>query len=417
MERFQNITVLVVEDDSFQSLALVQLLKRIGIIKIMSATDGQEALAVISQYKIDIIICDLSMPNMDGLALIRCMSERDFQGSVLLLSAMEECLLRSAAKMATMFNLNILGAIAKPVDPSTLQRYLLTHFDQGINVAKNGLLVEITPQEMDVAFVQHQLRPYFQAQVSLKDGSLHGFESLVRWQHSKYGLLTPDSFLELVEQSDHTLELTELMFQESIKALNQMPKPLCETKIAINILPKNLLDSGFQSMMMTLSNQLNDRKKSVTVEVTEQNAIENPAMALEVLSRLRMHGFNLSIDDFGTGYSTMEQLSKLPYSELKIDREFVSAMDTDPEALIIVESCIRLAKKLKLETVAEGVENSRQWLILKQLGCDYCQGYFVSKPIPPEAIPEQMKNWEKKHRALVLAIAAKKASYQKGVTK
>jgi EAL domain-containing protein (putative c-di-GMP-specific phosphodiesterase class I) len=108
----------------------------------------------------------------------------------------------------------------------------------------------------------------------------------------------------------------------------------------------------------------------------------------------------MSIDDFGTGYSSMEQLSELPFNELKIDKQFVGKMHKDRSALIIVESCIRLAKKLKLKTIAEGVENALQWRLLKRLGCDYCQGYLISKPVPVEQISEKMNDWYKAYAAI-----------------
>ncbi len=407
MDKLTDLNVLVVEDDRFQRLALIQLLKKVGVKAIMSAEDGQQALELIQQHTFDVVICDLSMPKMDGLALIRRMSECQFKGSILLLSAMEESLLRSAAKMVSIFKIRMIGALAKPIDPIALQNNLLKHFEQTSQRVHKEFTINLTSEDLDNALAQQQLTPYFQAQVSLADGKLHGFESLVRWHHPKFGVITPDSFIELAEQSGHMTELTELMFSKSIEKLNTLPRMYSAVKLAINISPSGLEDNVLQSVLLSLDSKLNDNKQKITIELTEQSAIKNSAMALEVLSRFRMHGFNISIDDFGIGYSTMEQLSEFPYSELKIDRQFVDKMDSDPKALIIVESCIRLAKKLKLKTIAEGVENSKQWRLLKELGCDYCQGYFVSKPIPVEQIAFQMQTWQKKYSALINIISSK----------
>ncbi|WP_019027626.1 EAL domain-containing response regulator [Colwellia piezophila] len=402
-----GLNVLVVEDDSFQRHALTQILKRVGVITIMSATDGEEALELIKSHAFDVVICDLSMPNMDGLALIRRLSECDYKGSILLLSAMEESLLRSAAKMVDIFNLNMLAALSKPVKPAELTKALLKHFEQSQHSQNTKPTIELSAQELDIALAQQKIMPYFQPQVSLHDGTLLGFESLARWQHPSYGLVAPDYFIELAEKTDQIHQLTELMFRESICQLNtlsDMPSPV---KLAINVSHKNLESNAIQTLLINLDKNLNNKNHKITIEITEQTTTKNPAMALEVISRFRMHGFNMSIDDFGTGYSSMEQLSELPFNELKIDRQFVGKMDTDKNALIIVESCIRLAKRLKLKTIAEGVENATQWRLLKRLGCDYCQGYLISKPVPVEQISEKMNAWYKTYTTITDEAFAK----------
>jgi EAL domain-containing protein (putative c-di-GMP-specific phosphodiesterase class I)/FixJ family two-component response regulator len=399
--KLASLNILVVEDDKFQRLAIIQILKRIGVKSIEPAEDGQQAIAKIKHQTFDIILCDLSMPNMDGLALIRQLGDNNFSGSIIMCSAMDESLLRSSSSMAKGWNINVLGAMSKPVEPVKLLKNLLKHFDVKQKRSEQNFTFELNHQDLDTAFIHQQILPYFQAQVCLKTGDLLGYEALVRWQHPTYGLIAPDNFIPLAEQTNQIIELTEVVFRLSLEQLNSLPETLSAVKLAINISPKNLDNNVVQSMLLSLDKKLNNKKQVITIEVTEQSAIKCMSSALEVLSRFRMHGFNISMDDFGTGYSTMEQISQLPFNELKIDRAFVSKMDTDASALIIVESCIRLAKKLKLKTIAEGVENSLQWHLLERLGCDYCQGYFISKPEPIELLPLAIDSWNRNYQIML----------------
>ena len=126
--------------------------------------------------------------------------------------------------------------------------------------------------------------------------------------------------------------------------------------------------------------------------------MEHISVALDILSRLSLKRFNLSIDDFGTGYSSMEQLQRIPFSELKIDRAFVSGAANDKSALAILESSILLAKKLDMKVVAEGVENQQEWDLMAELGCDQVQGYFVSRPMPFESMVDWLQQWQMDHR-------------------
>ena len=131
----------------------------------------------------------------------------------------------------------------------------------------------------------------------------------------------------------------------------------------------------------------------LTLEITESSLIENTALALETLARLKINGFALSIDDFGTGYSSMQQLNRVPFSELKIDRSFVHNACRDNTQKAIIESNISLAQSLKMQTVAEGIETLEDWNLLKNLNCHIAQGYFIAKPMPPAELDDWEKTW------------------------
>ena len=134
---------------------------------------------------------------------------------------------------------------------------------------------------------------------------------------------------------------------------------------------------------------------SITFEITESRLMEHIVVALDILSRLSLKRFNLSIDDFGTGYSSMEQLQRIPFSELKIDRAFVRGAGEDASARAILESSVLLARNLDMKVVAEGVETDEDWNVVAELGCDQVQGYYVARPMPADQLHKWLGEWQK----------------------
>ena len=150
--------------------------------------------------------------------------------------------------------------------------------------------------------------------------------------------------------------------------------------LSMNLSTTSLIEGDLCHFLINQCQRWGVNPELITLEVTESSFVEDIGKALEVLTRLRMHGFGLSIDDFGTGYSSMQQLALLPFTELKLDRSFVDRCYADPSRLAIIESSIELARKLGLKSVAEGVEDVQTWQLLAKLGCDICQGFFTARP-------------------------------------
>ncbi|MBU2970127.1 EAL domain-containing response regulator [Pseudoalteromonas sp. C2R02] len=396
----KKLSVLVVEDDHFQQTALVHMINRLHIHDVETASDGIFALEILSNRNVDIIICDLSMPNMDGLALIRELSEQNFTGSVLLSSAMDRSLIRSATNMINTYGLKLLGAINKPAEPKTLLKYLLSHYQIKKNKLNENLSIKLTHNEIEQAIKNQDLVPFFQPQICMETGNIISVESLVRLKHPKYGVLSPIAFLDAIEENNMMAELTEIMYLTSINSMAKLPVTLKHLNLSINISASSLNNNIVEYLLLNLETDHIMQQRKITLEITEQVCIAEYKSAIEILSRLRMRGFDLAVDDFGTGYSTMEQISQFPFNEMKIDRAFVSKMDSEESAYIIVESCILLAKNLGLRIVAEGVENIHQWKLLKELRCDVAQGYFISKPVPIENLHIVNEKWQKQFQTL-----------------
>ncbi|PHS17104.1 MAG: hypothetical protein COA86_10630 [Kangiella sp.] len=221
---------------------------------------------------------------------------------------------------------------------------------------------------------------HFQPKIIVKSNVVSGFESLVRWQHPRHGLLYPDAFIPLAEMSEVIHPLTEKIF---ILAIEQQKIwfDLGESySIAINLSARNLSTDRFVKF---LQRYVQDNKIETTLvefEVTETAIMQDVEMATKLLQNISELGFKISIDDFGTGYSSLSHLRRMPINSLKIDREFVNELHQNEQDSIIISSIIGLAHNLKLTVIAEGVESELHRELLKKLGCDQIQGYGVCRP-------------------------------------
>ena len=166
--------------------------------------------------------------------------------------------------------------------------------------------------------------------------------------------------------------------------------------MSVNLSLSSLHDTRLSNRLLDIVSAHGIKPANLVFEVTETIAMTDVARCLETLSRLRMKGFGLSIDDFGTGFSSLQQLSRIPFTELKIDQSFVTGASTQPSLRSVIESSVQLAKNLGLKTVGEGVETREDWLCLKQAGCEIAQGYFIAKPMEGDQFLPWVKQWEGK---------------------
>lgn len=221
----------------------------------------------------------------------------------------------------------------------------------------------------------------YQPQLRLATGTIDRVEALVRWNHPTRGLLQPDQFLPLLEQAGNLTEWTrEILIQavQQAASWNDCGTPLA---ISVNVTGEALADPEFSSAILPLLAQHKLLPSSLTLEITEQQLLDDPAHAMTVLGPLRLAGIRVALDDFGTGYNSFNSLHELDIDELKIDRSFITSLTTDERSRALVRSMIDLSRDLDLETVAEGVESSEDLALLSRLNCTYAQGYFISRPV------------------------------------
>jgi len=245
--------------------------------------------------------------------------------------------------------------------------------------------------ELPFAIERGELSMHYQPIISLSDGSLTGFEALLRWNHHKIGFISPAQFIPIAENTGLIIPITNWILGETCRRIAEWQKLSYTTRdliVSVNISGKHLSNT---SLINDVKKSLAESKlspSSLKLEITESAAMENAEKTIQILKSLKSLGLQLSIDDFGTGYSSLSYLHRLPVDTLKIDRSFVNSVGENGEDSEILQTIISLAKNLKMRVIAEGIETESQLNILKNLGCDYGQGYLMSKPLPCEVMEE-----------------------------
>jgi EAL domain-containing protein (putative c-di-GMP-specific phosphodiesterase class I) len=225
---------------------------------------------------------------------------------------------------------------------------------------------------------------YYQPKIDLQTGTAIGVEALARWHHPERGLLSPDEFIPLAERSNLLRPMTLYLLDSALRQANAWRTRGLEVSVAVNLSMQNLIDLRLPNDLARLLTSWRLAPGSLELEITESTIMADHRRAMTILSRLNKMGVTLSVDDFGTGYSSLAYLQSLPVSSLKIDKSFVMSMAEDPGNATIVQSTIDLGHSLGLKVVAEGVENEESYNKLVALGCDFAQGYFLSRPLSPE---------------------------------
>ena len=396
-----SLKLLLVDDDYIMHRVTTVMLNDLGVSRVTSTMSGPEALEVLEKRgdEIDVIICDLNMPDMDGVEFIRHLAGQNYQGSLILTSGEDLRILKAVEKLAIEHDLQVLGVLEKPATPVKISE-LLDSLDQ---IQQEGTMMPVdgfTLAELQNAIVKDELDVYFQPKIDIKSGEVVGVEALARWIHPFKGLIKPDTFISMAEENGLISELTDVVCRKSLEYAVRLKAMEYHHNVAINLSVDSLTDLDWPEKISAILQEFGLEPSHISFEITESRLMEHVSVALDILSRLSLKRFNLSIDDFGTGYSSMEQLQRIPFSEFKIDRAFVHGADRDASALAILESSVLLAKKLDMKVVAEGVEDQCDWDLVARLGCDQVQGYFVSRPLSFSALlkwlqdPESTKNFK-----------------------
>ncbi len=336
-----------------------------------------------------ILVLDLNMPEMDGIEVMRRLATMPSAPALILMSGHDTGVLHSAEKLGRAHNLDIIASLCKPVALDEFQRLLEQHAPKldsrnkaGIRTSENDIGIA----ELQQAIRDDQLVLYYQPQIDLSTGQVLGVEALVRWNHPSRGLIFPDSFIPLAEQNGLMGELTHWVIESAVQQEQYWQETGLIMAVSVNI---SAVDITSLTLPEHLAKLLADKKLDptrLTLEVTEGALMGELVTSLDILTRLRLKGLGLSIDDFGTGYSSLSQLHRVPFTELKIDRSFVSNISEDDEARAIVKTCIILGHELKMKIVAEGVETAEQLEVLQQMNCDIAQGYYFSRPVVADEI-------------------------------
>lgn len=345
-----------------------------------------------------IIILDLHMPNMDGVEVIRELSNKSSKASLILMSGYDVGVLHSAEKLAHAHGLEIMTSIMKPIKLDDLLAVLINHRDvlrEKKALPDQNVFVP-TAGDLEYAIYNGQFVIYYQPQISIETGKMIGAEVLARWEHPEHGLLFPNSFIKLAETENLMGPLTSKVLELALKRISLQHEKGYKIPLSVNVSANTISSLELPEELKKKFHTSNLDPGHLTIEITESALMGELVTSLDILTRIRMKGFALSIDDFGTGFSSLSQLHRVPFNEMKVDKSFTMEMDSDQEAKAIVKTCIMLGHELNMKVVAEGVETEATMNMLKEMRCDIAQGYYISRPLPEEEFQQWIENYTSK---------------------
>lgn len=384
-----KLKLLIVDDEADFAEFVCDVAENMGFD--VKWTDEPAEFSTLYNAELNIIVLDLFMPNIDGIELLRFLNKHKSNASIIFMSGKDQGVLNSAQEIAVEQGMTVLGVLSKPFLVKQLQDVLEKYVQSTPSqIAKPYQ----APSASDIraAIENDELFMVYQPQINMVNHDFIGVEALVRWNHPTRGLIPPTIFIPIAEENNLISEISLFVTKNAIKQQAEWLKLGSNLRMSINMSPKNLDDLMLPEKLALLATEVGASIKQIMIEVTETALMSDVVRYMDILTRLKMKGFNLSIDDFGTGYSSLQQLVRVPFSELKIDRAFIKNLNTDKECNTITEISIVLAHKLGMKVVAEGIESEAVWEILQQLGCDEGQGYFMAKPM----LPEKILAWKEK---------------------
>ena len=385
--------ILVIDDDP----VIGQFLSRVGSGIDMGCTvtaSAERFLAALTSTT-SLIFLDLLMPAIDGIEILRLLSARACTTPIILMSGIDRRTLETAERLARALGLVVVGKLRKPFGLAQVES-ILQEFRRpclpldcahaaGVSISDCDLVRAVQEDE----FVLH-----YQPQIDLCSNEVIGFEALIRWQRTPKTLVFPDAFIPRIEALGLMDRMGLLAQRRGLAELEQIAEPGREVlTLSVNVSARSLLDLKLPDTLAALAEERGIEAERIIVEVTESGFFEDLSKILDVLTRLRMKGFQLSIDDFGTGYAMMQQLRHIPATEIKIDQSFVKNMQVSNSDRIVVEKTVEIGHELGMKVVAEGVETMEQLQFLRKIGCDLAQGYYFSKPLAPKVLAKWLASY------------------------
>ncbi|MCP8466655.1 EAL domain-containing response regulator [Pseudomonas sp. ZM23] len=376
--------IMVLEDHPILRQSTAIALQTLSHEHILMAFDGLDALQQLRRSGgIDIAICDIRMPGMDGMTFLRIAAQERLIRAVILVSEVSEELRQAMPCLADMHGLQVLRELGKPVCIPTLAEQI-NAFRQIDRIEIPAPALNLPDAEIMRGFRNDEFNIYIQPKIELKTQTEHSAEVLTRLHHIEYGTLSPAQFIDQIRNQKLQHEITRTVLEKSLQIIESEHLARRAIAMSINLEIADLQNPDLISHIDRRIRHYRVPASALTFEVTEGEQDRSPAISLEPLIRLRLMGCGVSIDDFGAGYSSLQRLCDTPCSELKLDASFVRRMKSNLRAREAIASTVSLARHLGLLVVAEGIETQGQLRMLQALGCDAGQGYLFAPPMPSE---------------------------------
>lgn len=389
-----RIVILDDEPDVAQTVALV--VGSVGLEPVITPT-ASAFFEEIDRRMPEFIALDMVMPDMDGVEVMRRLAERECSAQIIVISGLGGRVLGAAERSALEHGLNIIGAVPKPFSSLELRKLIIGARPNAPAASAPFPTSEpmVSERQLMLALESDQFRLAYQPKVHCGHGQLAGFEALLRWHHPEHGVIMPDRFIPRAERLGLMDLITREVLQQGLAWFSNHFKACrpcygvgegeaadaSRPTLSFNLSAKNLHDIDFADTLQDLCRHHAIDCDQVILELTETSAMDDPVTSLDLMTRLRMKGFQLSLDDFGTGYSSMAQLVRLPFSEIKVDKTFVMSANRSRESRTAIHSIVELGHNLDMRATAEGVEELATLEFLREVGCDLAQGYYIARPM------------------------------------
>ena len=385
---------LVIVDADLDSVDFVRnAAEKIGF-DVAVASDRAGLRELIAEFEPTAFVLDIELPDTDAIEILRDLAGREVASEIVLTGKTDRRVLATTQHLGESRGLKMAGKLTKPLDGRELTVTLSQIYEPQAS---------ITTTDLERAIEKREFIAYFQPKASLRSENLwviDGVEALVRWQHPGLGLVMPDEFIPHAEEVGVIGDLTELMIENSLTAMVEWRRQGLDLTCAINLTPSVAADLDFPDRVVNVMRRFDIEPGRIRFELTELATMQDPTNTMDILTRLRVKGFGLSIDDFGTGYSSITRLYQMPFDEMKIDKSLVMNVPHSREANTIVSSLIELGHNLGLKICAEGVESRAALDLLQLLQCDRCQGFYLSRAISAQDIPQLISSWNGSHADL-----------------
>lgn len=372
--------LVIMEDDRSIRTFIMKVAEGAGFAT-RFASSLDEFLTLLDDWKPSAIILDLNMPDTDGVECMRRIREVRTTAKILIMSGMDTKTLESAGSLGRQFGLEVVGLLQKPVSVASLREMFEKLYEDVVSIDYANLANAI---ERDDLFL------VYQPKIELETNRAVGVEALLRWRAGG-NVILPDRFIPMAEAEGLIDPVSAWVIDNAIRQLGVWVAEGTDLKMSINISAKNLHNLNMPDEVAALCRDAKVSSQSVILELTETAAMGDGPTMMDILTRFRIKGFELSIDDFGTGYSSLVQLQRLPFSELKIDQEIIAGIGSSSSSAVIAKAMIAMGKAMDLTVTAEGIENADTAQTLKSFGCDIGQGFYYAYALNAEDIPGFVK--------------------------